>query len=723
MTDKDSDEGAAVTSHDENHALSQLRRRALSEQPVPFPPISTTTKTVTWGSTLTLNDESPSSLPSPLASTFATSPGSDCHCKQAASPTIGLLRPQTPPDTNKHTRQAFQHTWALEYVALLLSVFTTLVLLLLLGFADGKPVSRFSAPLLSFNTIISILGALIHAALAYAIGSCLAQEKWNWYKTRPDSLAGFERFEQASRGPWGSLWLLVWINIRHWAALGALVTIVLLAFEPFLQAVVSFGGKLDAAAGGVPHARLGWVRRLDAGVYTDVGGSAATVALPDGGYLSMSTFQSQPDMSMVAALYAGFDRGSATAASSPSYTCSTGNCTWTPFTSLGVCSACNDVSGHLVHARRNGTNLGTINMPSVMSLQGIFESYALPYVNLSNYVAQQRFGDEAYMAAKGISNPGQTLTFQNMDTLIAAVGIVQADPSYEQGGTLWNETKVTATECALYYCAKALRTTVAHNVLDERTIGTWADRVATSSQPKSDWAGNRTAFAVYEAYNNYSLLTPSAMSAMTSLDVQRDDLQVRIPAEALEQIPSLRNESLVFNISAATVGSMTNYINNEFFASALQPELVWPRAGQQGFSQAPCAQVLYESTDLATTFSLAATALSSWMRSYGNSTKTGQQEEWVQHIEVQWAYMIAPLVTFVASCVFVLLAIAETHRLKLEPWKDDIIALITHSLNDELIWKLREAEHEGQSWKVANRTLVQFENNGNGWELKATQGL
>lgn len=717
---KESVEEVAVTAHDEPYSLSQLRRRALSDHPVPYSPI--TTHRVTWGSTVTLN-ESSTSPPSPLGSSFAAPGSTDCHCQKPTSPSSPLGRSQTLPDS-KHARQAVQHTWALEYVALLLAVLITIALVLLLVFADGKPVSHFSALSLSFNTIISILAAVIHTALAYAIGSCLAQEKWNWYKTRPDSLAGFERFEQASRGPWGSFWLLIWINIRHWAALGALVTIVLLAFEPFLQAVVSFGGKLDAAGSLLPHARLGWVSRLDVGVYTDMGGAAVAMSLPDGGYISLSTFQSQPDMSMVAALYAGFDSGRATAGLEPSYTCSTGNCTWAPFTSLGVCSACKDVSGSLVRAVRNGTNLGTINSPGVMSIQGIFESHSLPYVKLSNLVANQMSGNEAYMAARAIANPGLTLSFQDIDTLISAVGIIKADPSYEQGATPWNETAVTATECALYFCAKALNSTVTHNVLDEDIIGTWADRVPTSSQPPSDWAGNRTAFAIYDAYNNYSLTTPSSMDPTSSIDVRRDDLQVRIPADALEQIvPALpANESqTVFNISAATVGSMTNYINNQFFASPYQPELVWPRAGRQGFSQAPCAQGLYESGDLAATFSLAATTLSHWMRSYSNLTQAGQQEEWVLHIEVQWWYTLAPLVMFVGGCVFVLLAIAETRALKLAPWKDDIIALITHTLNDEMIGKLREAEHEGKSWKMANRTIVKFEDTGNGWELKATQ--
>lgn len=696
----ESEKSPAVTSH-----------RALPHSPVPDTPTTPgPTQSITWGSALTLHASPRSNK---------TRRGSDCAFKRPSSSTSKLLRSQTLPDS-KHNRKAVQHTWALEYGALLLSICTTITLALLLFFADGKPVARFSAFSLSFNTIISILGALIHTELAFAIGSCLAQEKWNWYKTRPDSLAGFERFEQASRGPWGSLWLVVWINVRHWAVLGALSTIALLAFEPFLQAVVSFGGKLDAAGLATRPAHLGWVSRLNAGSYTSVGGATAAVMLPSGGTVMLSSYQGQPDLSMVAALYAGFDSGKVNGGVTPLYSCPSGNCTWAPFTTLGVCSVCNDVTDLLVGPTKvNGSNLGTINNPSSMMVRGIFESYSLPYVNLSNHVSDAKFGLEAYMAARAISNPGLTLSFQDIDTMISAVGIIKADPSYAAGTTAWNETKVTASECALYYCAKALEAKVTHSDLDEQVIGTWADRVPDSFQPANDWGGNRTDFAAYEAYNNYTLIYLSSMSATRSLDVQRDDLQVRIPSDAAVNVPaSIANESTVFNISAATIGSMTNYINDEFFSSAYQSALVWPRAGKQGFSQAPCAQTLYETKDLNTTFASAATALSNWMRSYGNSTKKGRQEEWVQHIEVQWWYTTAPLVTYVCGCAFVVLAIAETRRLKLEPWKDDVIALMAHSLTDEMKWKFREAELEGKTWKVANRTLVKFEDTGAGLELK-----
>ncbi|KAK8004349.1 hypothetical protein PG989_004068 [Apiospora arundinis] len=82
-------------------------------------------------------------------------------------------------------------------------------------------------------------------SLAFAVSSCIAQAKWNWYRRGQDNLLVFERFDEASKGPWGSFRLLGTIRLRHWSALGALIILTLLAYEPFLQTIITQYGILD----------------------------------------------------------------------------------------------------------------------------------------------------------------------------------------------------------------------------------------------------------------------------------------------------------------------------------------------------------------------------------------------------------------------------------------------------------------------------------------------
>lgn len=680
-----------------------IRRRALTSERIPASPISSSP----W-------------VPSPSAS--STSFITHDESGYFGASTTELIPRDTLrglPDS-KHDRKAIQHAWTLEYGALLLSIFTGIALILLLVYADGKPLDRFNGLFLSFNTIVSILAAIIHAALAYAVGSCLAQEKWNWYKSRPDSLAGFERFEQASRGPWGSLWLVLWINIRHWAVLGGLAMIIMLGFEPFLQAVVSYQGERDTVGAQYSSSRLGWANKIDAGTYSDIGGSLAFMLLPDGTSMALTSFQSQPDMGMVSALFNGFTTVNMGFQTSTSYTCSTGNCTWTPFTTLAVCGKCQDVSSHLVNAVINGTNLGTITSPTYYEA-GNFSSYSLPYLNLTNLVESQRYGNEAYMAATPLKNPGRTISFQDLDTMISSVGIITAAKSYESGDTNWNDTAISATECALFFCANAYESRVDDSVLQETSLGSWSERVAESYRPDIYWDGNVTKLELYESYTNHSLVYGGDTSSTISLDLHRGDLQLRIPNTAIKQLQLSENSSLVFNVSQQTIGSMVNYVNGQFFSSPYKDGLVWPEAGSQGLSQPPVAQSLYQSTNLTATFERAALCLSNWMRSYDNTTQLGTQQHWVIHIDVIWGYLIIPALTFLGGCVFVLLAIWETRRLKLNPWKDDVIAMLTHSLDDSMTEKLREAERNGRAWKVAKSIVVEFGDWGRGWELKAKE--
>lgn len=83
----------------------------------------------------------------------------------------------------------------------------------LLFYADGRPLTDYNF-FISFNTLISILSAIARATLAFAVGSCLGQWKWNWFSRRSGTPAMFASFEDASRGPWGSFWLLYRLRAR-----------------------------------------------------------------------------------------------------------------------------------------------------------------------------------------------------------------------------------------------------------------------------------------------------------------------------------------------------------------------------------------------------------------------------------------------------------------------------------------------------------------------------
>ncbi|KAF2833822.1 hypothetical protein CC86DRAFT_279516, partial [Ophiobolus disseminans] len=65
---------------------------------------------------------------------------------------------------------------------------------------------------ISLATTIAALSQITQSALLYAVSSCIGQLKWDWLRKKR-SASDLDRFEEASRGPKGSLLLLFTIGL------------------------------------------------------------------------------------------------------------------------------------------------------------------------------------------------------------------------------------------------------------------------------------------------------------------------------------------------------------------------------------------------------------------------------------------------------------------------------------------------------------------------------
>ncbi len=537
---------------------------------------------------------------------------------------------------------------------------------------------------------------------------------------------------------------------RHWAVSGAFITILLLGFEPFLQSVIYYDGRMEPLGTSPTPPLLGRSMRLDAGVYrVNDGQGLSQYMLPTNRTIPIMPFTSQPDLGMLAALFDGFYNRSTVAGFSTAFSCPSGNCTWAPFTSIAACESCNDVTGSLDRRVMTGNNLGTI-VDSMAILGGDYLIYSLPYLNLSNSVTERRYA--AYMAATPRMQPTGTVSFKHLKTMIMAIGVIKADASYAGGGnedtdaTPWNKTAVTATECALYFCTNAYESEVRNGELRERVIASWANRNMDSYKPIVSPYTTDADVTAYEEHFGYPLWNDDT-------DLIRKDLELQIPADEARQSGLLvppssggdgpADSPLSFTITQNTIGSMMQYLSQGFFKGYGQmddgrggdeePPLVWPHAGTRGRSsfQPPVVQALYESTDLPTMFASVARTLSDWMRnrpapssSYSSSSSSSYSDatnsvgkaaaeetqvvqaasskadgiafEYIMHIKVDWGYLSLPVATIIAGCLFVLCSILETRRLGLDPWKTDVMASLIHSLDPETRARLRRAEAEAE---------------------------
>ncbi|CAN9248959.1 unnamed protein product [Alternaria alternata] len=133
--------------------------------------------------------------------------------------------------------------WLLEVLSWLFSAICMAAVIGVLARLKDEPLSKWvlaEKTGLTLNAYISILSKMAGAALILPVSEALGQLKWSWFLEHSKQMWDFEIFDNASRGPWGSLLLLIRTKGRALAALGAMIMLCSLALDPFFQQVVDF---------------------------------------------------------------------------------------------------------------------------------------------------------------------------------------------------------------------------------------------------------------------------------------------------------------------------------------------------------------------------------------------------------------------------------------------------------------------------------------------------
>jgi hypothetical protein len=190
--------------------------------------------------------------------------------------------------------------------------------------------------------VITILSKVASASLILPISEAIGQLKWSWFhgKNSKDAF-DFEVFDKASRGAWGSVLLLLRTRGKSLAALGALLTVLLLAIDTFFQQVTDLPERWTLRGQGfIPRV----IRYEPQAVYTYQLGFDGPIAQGNQDLKSaiVPYFYDQNGTRQT-------DSNNGSQADFP-LSCPTSVCKWSPYRTLGICSACVDVSNLLTYA-------------------------------------------------------------------------------------------------------------------------------------------------------------------------------------------------------------------------------------------------------------------------------------------------------------------------------------------------------------------------------------
>ncbi|KAG9958356.1 hypothetical protein KCU61_g8420, partial [Aureobasidium melanogenum] len=264
---------------------------------------------------------------------------------QALQPSnVPQVNTPSPNDTNEsHGKLSkllewLETTWYIETFFLICSAICATLIVTFLAIHNNTPIESWTF-YFSINTVVSTLGVVFKSTLFIAVSAALAQGKWTWLCKRNGPLSTFEAIDAASRDTLESFKLLWSMRGQHLVSAGALVIALGFMVDPFLQAIISDYGRLvnlDVSAPNSTRATIGKSNHFD--------GGTQCVSTWSHRYPQIDT---TPDFAVAAALYDGLNAALSHSYQNVSFTCTSGNCTWTEYTSLAVRSTCFDISSFL----------------------------------------------------------------------------------------------------------------------------------------------------------------------------------------------------------------------------------------------------------------------------------------------------------------------------------------------------------------------------------------
>ncbi|MBW0524489.1 hypothetical protein O181_064204 [Austropuccinia psidii MF-1] len=141
-----------------------------------------------------------------------------------------------------HASFKWQDRWLWELICMLIGLASLGTNMTLLSFINGKARSWWTFPIKP-NGVLSVFGTITKAAFMSSVTGCIGQLKWLHFANGSHQLFHHQLFDNASRGPVGSLVFLLSLRKMQAAwvtSLACLITIAALAVNPFMQEILSY---------------------------------------------------------------------------------------------------------------------------------------------------------------------------------------------------------------------------------------------------------------------------------------------------------------------------------------------------------------------------------------------------------------------------------------------------------------------------------------------------
>ncbi|KAL3487460.1 hypothetical protein BJX62DRAFT_240953 [Aspergillus germanicus] len=523
--------------------------------------------------------------------------------------------------------------WTRELVTLIISIGTIVVIVLVLRRYDGRQQPDWQG--ISLNSLLSWLSTVAKACLLFSLTESLGQLKWAWISSESQPLSDLKVFDSASRGGlFGSLELLWRVKGHHFAAVGSLAIILSLGFDPFVQNLLHYvSDSIDSPS---QASLLGSTSRYNtAGPLIGASLHYVDPVLKANVYNSLFNVNSTANWAV------------------PSYTCTTGNCTWDPIATIAIRPACSDVTAKL-------------NRTCVMDTK--YKDIRNCSASLSDNGPSAWYREGGSVArAMDVSTTAATDALEHTGGIFPVVQYVLAVGSNKSPDSTWtivdtvnNQTKFIAAECALELVVRSVQADITEGEYAETTLAEWDKWQSPNSSLTAD----------YQA-----VLTPPWNA---TLGLTTANLTFGIGYEAWSAISSFLSAIFTGSVNAAS-GSFGFSATEGSYATSDTLEAIF--YGDFNTTIASCTDQLscaISNVAAAMTKTLRDTAF----RNSGSgsdadqSLARGQTMVTVPFVEIHWEWLALPLLVWILTCLVWLAAVVKTRRGRTYKWANNPLPLL-----------------------------------------------
>ncbi|KAI0965900.1 hypothetical protein F4678DRAFT_476309 [Xylaria arbuscula] len=496
---------------------------------------------------------------------------------------------------------------------------------------------------ITLNALIAVLAAVTAAAMNISLQNSMSQLKWIRFKETRTRLSDMEAYDEASRGTWGAIKLMFTLRGGFLGSFGAFISIIVLLLGPFAQQIVIYQTRVVESPEGATVSRA----------------LNYTGALP--GTTSSTGFV--PILPLKSAVYNGLFAENDRPAAALAFNCQSGNCSWDPYDTLGVCGECVDLTPFIQEycaAGNSSDNCGW-QVPQGARLADSTEAFSM-----TSQIPSAR-GDQPHSSIV-------RLIFMGTEAYDGRAG----------------EVKPWARQCTLSVCVQTLKTTISDGVLDEKTVGIKTNSTVLDNSDLND-GYDHNVYIAGEDGTQYQL----GIEAMLGM---RGWFSTLFTNGSASRSTSTYNRTITDNsvVVNLTVGISSG---ETFFDSDIVTAFYW-----NYYEYANGLDLLVNDT---------ATSMTVAFRSFSGAVPvSGHAASTESYVQVRWAFAIVPIFVVVGAAVFLLAMIYQSRKSTTQVWKSSALAMLFHGLDDNAKNHFVRSRSLKEQNAQAFATKVQLEESG-----------